>query len=102
MRSFSFRKVCYGMLLLAMASCSENEYIDEEANVAFKADIETPEIVLDCVGSRTFIDEDEEAYDSGVGVMWRTKEVVGVYGTSWGQEKKNVKFIQLMKKCKKS
>ena len=92
MKSFSLRKVCYGLLLLAMASCSENEYIDEETNVAFKADIETPEIVLDCVESRTFIDEDEEAYDSGVGVMWRTKEVVGVYGTSWGQEKKNVKF----------
>ena len=92
MISFSLRKVCYGLLLLAMASCYENEYIDEETNVAFKADIETPEIVLDCVESRTFIDEDEEAYDSGVGVMWRTKEVVGVYGTSWGQEKKNVKF----------
>ena len=91
MKSFSLRKVCYGMLLLAMASCSENEYLDEEYNVALKADIAAPEEVLIDEGSRTFIDEND-AYTSGVGTMWRTKEEIGVYGTSWGSEQKNVKF----------
>ena len=91
MRSFSFRKVCCGMLLLAMASCSENEYLDEEYNVTLKADIAVPEEVVVDEGSRTFIDEND-AYTSGVGTMWRTKEEIGVYGTSWGSEKKNVKF----------
>lgn len=91
MKSFSLRKVCYGMLLLAMASCSENEYLDEEYNVMLKADIAAPEEVLVDEGSRTFIDEND-AYTSGVGTMWRTKEEIGVYGTSWGSEKKNVKF----------
>ena len=91
MKSFSLRKVCYGMLLLAMASCSENEYLDEEYNVTLKADIAAPEEVLIDEGSRTFIDEND-AYTSGVGTMWRTKEEIGVYGTSWGSEKKNVKF----------
>ena len=91
MRSFSFRKVCCGMLLLAMASCSENEYLDEEYNVTLKADIAAPEEVVVDEGSRTFIDEND-AYTSGVGTMWRTKEEIGVYGTSWGSEKKNVKF----------
>lgn len=79
------------MLLLAMASCSENEYLDEEYNVTLKADIAAPEEVLIDEGSRTFIDEND-AYTSGVGTMWRTKEEIGVYGTSWGSEKKNVKF----------
>ena len=79
------------MLLLAMASCSENEYLDEEYNVTLKADIAVPEEVVVDEGSRTFIDEND-AYTSGVGTMWRTKEEIGVYGTSWGSEKKNVKF----------
>lgn len=79
------------MLLLAMASCSENEYLDEEYNVTLKADIAAPEEVVVDEGSRTFIDEND-AYTSGVGTMWRTKEEIGVYGTSWGSEKKNVKF----------
>ena len=30
--------------------------------------------------TRTYIDEHEN-YESGVGTMWRTKEVIGVYGT---------------------
>ena len=91
MKSFSLRKVCYGMLLLAMASCSENEYLDEEYNVTLNADIAAPEEVVVDEESRTFIDEND-AYTSGVGTMWRTKEEIGVYGTSWGSEKKNVKF----------
>lgn len=98
MKSFSLRKVCYGMLLLAMASCSENEYLDEEYNVTLKADIATPEILSDDVESRTFIDEND-AYSSGVGTMWRTKEEIGVYGTSWGSEKKNVKFTSTNSKA---
>ena len=79
------------MLLLAMASCSENEYLEDVSNVTLKAGIESPEIVSGDVESRTFIDEND-AYTSGVGTMWRTKEEIGVYGTSWGSEKKNVKF----------
>ena len=51
------------MLLLAMASCSENEYLDEEYNVTLKADIAAPEEVLIDEGSRTFIDEND-AYSS--------------------------------------
>lgn len=98
MKSFSLRKVCYGMLLLAMASCSENEYLDEEYNVMLKADIAAPEEVLIDEGSRTFIDEND-AYTSGVGTMWRSKEEIGVYGTSWGSEKKNVKFTSTNSKA---
>ena len=87
----SLRKLCYGLALLTMASCSENEYIEEMGNVLFNADIEVPELVLTDIDSRTFIDEDD-SYTSGVGTMWRTKEEIGVYGSSWGSEKKNVKF----------
>ena len=60
------------------------------SNVVLSANIETPEVVQEAE-TRTFIDEND-AYTSGVGTMWRTKEVIGVYGTSWGSEKKNVKF----------
>ena len=91
MRSLSLRKLCYGLALLTMASCSENEYIEEIGNVLFNADIEAPELVVTDIDSRTFIDEDD-SYTSGVGTMWRTKEEIGVYGTSWGSERKNVKF----------
>ena len=91
MRSFSLRKACYGMLLLAMASCSENEYLEEAGNAMLNADIEAPEEFVSGLESRTFIDEND-AYTSGVGTLWRTKEEIGVYGTSWGSEKKNVKF----------
>lgn len=91
MKSINFRKLCYGLLLLTISSCSENEYINEECIVTLEADIEAPEIISD-VDSRTYVHEDDKAYSSGVGVMWRTKEDIGVYGTSWGSEKKNVKF----------
>ena len=86
------------MFLLTMASCAENEYIDGEHNVTLKADIAAPEEVLADGGSRTFIDEND-AYSSGVGTMWRTKEEIGVYGTSWGSEKKNVKFTSTNSKA---
>ena len=86
----SFKKLCYGLTFLAMVSCSENEYLEEMSNVVLSANIETPEVVQEAE-TRTFIDEND-AYTSGVGTMWRTKEVIGVYGTSWGSEKKNVKF----------
>ena len=74
-----------------MASCSENEYLEEAGNAMLNADIEAPEEFVSGLESRTFIDEND-AYTSGVGTLWRTKEEIGVYATSWGSEKKNVKF----------
>lgn len=90
MRKLILKKVCYGLAFLAMASCSQDESIEEMTNLELTADIEAPIEVVDGE-TRTFIDEND-AYTSGVGTMWRTKEEIGVYGTSWGSEKKNIKF----------
>ncbi len=81
------RHVVYGMTLLAMTACVEENLESEipiEAEVT--AAIEAPASAIDFQGetpadenTRTFIDE-SDAYESGVGTMWRPREVIGVYG----------------------
>lgn len=89
-----FKKVCYGLALLAIASCSEDKYLEEVASeIDLSAQIESPVLQLEqpaiesMASSRTYIDENE-AYESGVGTLWRANEVIGVYGSA----SKNVKF----------
>ena len=92
MNQMNLKKLCYGFVLLAMASCTENEFLEDVGNVVtITANIEAPVTDTTLVESRTFIDEND-AYTSGVGTMWRPKEVIGVYGSGWRTEKKNVKF----------
>ncbi|MBQ8889855.1 MAG: CotH kinase family protein [Bacteroidaceae bacterium] len=85
-----FRKMCFGLALLGLTACTEKDFFGENGSeVTIKADIEAP--INDATSAkpetRTFIDEDD-AYASGVGTMWRANEVIGVYGSL----SKNVKF----------
>lgn len=88
------RNVLYGMAMLSMASCMEEELTNEvpmEAEV--EADIDAPSSAISVFDgtieevTRTYIDEND-AYETGVGTMWRTKETIGVYGSY----AKNAKF----------
>lgn len=86
--------LCYGMALLSITACKEDEYlVDESSEKIISANIEAPllfgeEEVVD--KSRTYVYEDE-SLTSGMATMWRAKEVIGVYSTGiLGQ--KNVKF----------
>ena len=86
--------LCYGMALLSITACTEDEYlVDESSEKIISANIEAPllfgeEEVVD--KSRTYVYEDE-SLTSGMATMWRAKEVIGVYSTGiLGQ--KNVKF----------
>lgn len=78
--------------MIMLASCVQSELSsDIEANSSFKASIEAPsdevEVPFNLASTRTFIDE-RDVYESGVGTLWRKKEVIGVYGGN----SKNVKF----------
>lgn len=82
------RHVVYCMALLAVTACVEENLENEipiEAEVT--AAIEAPASAIDFQGetttdesTRTFIDE-SDAYESGVGTLWRPREVIGVYGS---------------------
>ena len=92
MDSRIFRRICYGLGLLAMTSCMEKELADEVGvEVEMSANKSTPEACVLGIDvskqARTFIDENE-AYEYGVGTLWRANEEIGVYGSS----SKNVKF----------
>ena len=78
--------------MIMLASCVQSELSsDIEANSSFKASIQAPsdevEVPFNLASTRTFIDE-RDVYESGVGTLWRKKEVIGVYGGN----SKNVKF----------
>ena len=78
--------------MIMLASCVENELVLEtEGDIIFKAAIEAPssnpQIPFDTHQTKTFIDENS-AYESGVGTMWRPKETIGVYS----RYSKNAKF----------
>lgn len=91
METTKFRKVLYGMVMLTMSACVEEELMSDaliEAEVA--ANIEVPSSAISVFDgeesemlTRTFIVEGEEVY-----TKWRTKETIGVYSSS----SKNVKF----------
>ena len=78
--------------MIMLASCVENELSPEiDGDIIFKAEIEAPstdpQIPFDVPQTKTFIDEDS-AYASGVGTMWRPKETIGVFS----RYSKNAKF----------
>ena len=92
MKLKTLKNACYGFVLLAITSCTDEEQIEVASEVTFSATIETPVAysgisAIEVGKSRTFIDENE-AYESGVGTLWRTNETIGVYGSST----KNAKF----------
>lgn len=95
MRTKTFRTVLYGMTLLTVSACVE-EHLEQDVlyDAEVRATIQAPASAVSFLGdespgdaTRTFIDENE-SYSSGVGTLWRTKEVIGVY-SSWS---KNAKF----------
>ena len=86
MKLKTLKNACYGFVLLAITSCTDEEQIEVASEVTFSATIETPVAysgisAIEVGKSRTFIDENE-AYESGVGTLWRTNETIGVYGSS--------------------
>lgn len=95
MSTKTFRTVLCGMTLLTASACVE-EHLEQDVlyDAEVKATIQAPASAVSFLGdespgdaTRTFIDENE-SYSSGVGTLWRTKEVIGVY-SSWS---KNAKF----------
>lgn len=95
MKTKTFRTVLCGMTLLTASACVE-EHLEQDVlyDAEVKATIQAPASAVSFLGdespgdaTRTFIDENE-SYSSGVGTLWRTKEVIGVY-SSWS---KNAKF----------
>lgn len=95
MKTKTFRTVLCGMTLLTASACVE-EHLEQDVlyDAEVRATIQAPASAVSFLGdespgdaTRTFIDENE-SYSSGVGTLWRTKEVIGVY-SSWS---KNAKF----------
>lgn len=95
MKTKTLRTVLCGMTLLTASACVE-EHLEQDVlyDAEVKATIQAPASAVSFLGdespgdaTRTFIDENE-SYSSGVGTLWRTKEVIGVY-SSWS---KNAKF----------
>ncbi len=84
------RNVLYGMAMLSVAACMEEELVNEvPLQAEFEADIEAPSSAISVFvddpeeETRTYIVEGDE-----VGIKWRAKESIGVYGTF----SKNAKF----------
>lgn len=95
MKKKTLKIVMYGLALLTASACVE-EHLEQDVlyDAEVKATIQAPASAVSFLGdespggaTRTFIDENE-SYSSGVGTLWRTKEVIGVY-SSWS---KNAKF----------
>lgn len=84
------RNVLYGMAMLSMASCMEEELVNEvPLEAEFEADIEAPSSAISAFVEDT--DEETRTYiyeGDVIGTKWRAKESIGVYGSY----SKNVKF----------
>ena len=70
-----------------MSACAEEQLETQfQGEAELKADIEALSSAFTAYSeagqddTRTYIDEHEN-YESGVGTMWRTKEMIGVYGS---------------------
>lgn len=90
MKAKTLKNVLYGMAMLSMAACVEEELVDEvPLQAEFEADIEAPSSAISVFvddpeeETRTYIVEGDE-----VGINWRAKESIGVYGSY----SKNAKF----------
>lgn len=96
MKTKTLKSVLYGITLLTASACVE-EHLEQD--VQYDAEvlgtIETPASAVSFIddlssggaATRTFIDEHDN-YESGVGTLWRTKELIGVYSA----KTKNAKF----------
>lgn len=95
MRTKTFRTVLCGMTLLTASACVEEHFEqDVPYDAGVEATIEEPTSAISFFdgqpssdATRTFIDENDK-YASGVGTLWRAKEVIGVYSA----KTKNAKF----------
>lgn len=90
MKTNFLRNVLYGMAMLSVAACMEEELVNEvPLEAEFEADIEAPSSAISVFvddpeeETRTYIVEGDE-----VGINWRAKETIGVYGSL----SKNAKF----------
>lgn len=95
MKTKTFKSVLYGMTLLTASACVE-EHLEQDVpyDAGVEATIEEPTSAISFFdgqpssdATRTFIDENDN-YSSGVGTLWRAKEVIGVYSAAT----KNAKF----------
>ena len=88
MKTNTLRRVIYGLALLTGLSACEEEQLENQilTEAEMEATIEAPifaSVAFEGTSedeTRTYIDEHEN-YASGVGTLWRPKEVIGVYGT---------------------
>lgn len=88
MKTNTLRRVIYGLALLTGLSACEEEQLENQilTEAEMEATIEAPisaSVAFEGASAdetRTYIDEHEN-YASGVGTLWRPKEVIGVYGT---------------------
>ena len=95
MKNNFLKSVFCGMTLLTMSACVEEQLEQEfQCEAEVQAMIQVPASAVSYVDdlsssvvTRTYIDEHDN-YASGVGTMWRTKEVIGVYSA----KTKNAKF----------
>lgn len=76
-----------------MSACAEEQLETQfQGEAELKADIEALSSAFTAYSeagqddTRTYIDEHEN-YESGVGTMWRTKEMIGVYGSTMTNSK---------------
>ena len=87
MRLKNLKTIFYSAAMLMMSACAEEQLETQfqgeaelKANIGALSSAFTAYDDEDQKDTRTYIDEHEN-YESGVGTMWRTKEVIGVYGT---------------------
>ena len=93
MRLKNLRTILYGAAALMMSACAEEQLETQfQGEAELKADIEALSSAFTAYSeagqddTRTYIDEHEN-YESGVGTMWRTKEMIGVYGSTMTNSK---------------
>ena len=98
MKNYFFKSVLCSMTLLTISACVEEQLEQEfQSDAEVQAMIQVPASAVSYVDdlsssvvTRTYIDEHDN-YASGVGTMWRTKEVIGVYSA----KTKNAKFTSV-------
>lgn len=87
MRLKNLKTILYGAAALMMSACAEEQLETQfQGEAELKANVEALSSAFaaydgpDQKDTRTYIDEHEN-YETGMATMWRTKEVIGVYGT---------------------
>lgn len=93
MRLKNLKTILYGAAALMMSACAEEQLETQfQGEAELKANIGALSSAFTAYNgseqdeTRTYIDEHEN-YESGVGTLWRPKEVIGVYGTSMTNSK---------------